>query len=88
MDLIGDKIFLGQTIEPAVARPLRSGPPPFSVGDKVKVVVSEEELRAMQQGHGGWNPKMAEVRLPIQLYDLLFNYYFFSILVRLVKFIE
>lgn len=40
---------------------MRSGPPPFSVGDKVKVVVTEEQLKAMQQGHGGWNPKMAEV---------------------------
>jgi hypothetical protein len=45
-----------------VARPARSGPPPFSVGDKVKVVVSEDQLKTLQQGHGGWNPKMAEVR--------------------------
>ncbi|XP_071805425.1 E3 ubiquitin-protein ligase MIB2-like isoform X1 [Asterias amurensis] len=32
----------------------------FSVGDKVKVILEEEVLKAMQEGHGGWNPKMAE----------------------------
>lgn len=34
----------------------------FSVGDKVKVIVDAERLREMQEGHGGWNPKMAEVK--------------------------
>lgn len=34
---------------------------PFSVGERVRVVVSVEELRTMQEGHGGWNHKMAEV---------------------------
>ena len=33
----------------------------FSVGDKVKVIVDADRLREMQEGHGGWNPKMAEV---------------------------
>lgn len=33
----------------------------FSVGDKVKVSVDAERLREMQEGHGGWNPRMAEV---------------------------
>ncbi|XP_065164682.1 E3 ubiquitin-protein ligase MIB2 [Atheta coriaria] len=51
---------LGQNIETAVALPSRQGPPPFSVGDKVQVIVSVEQLKFMQQGHGGWNPKMAE----------------------------
>ncbi|XP_071946064.1 E3 ubiquitin-protein ligase MIB2-like isoform X3 [Antedon mediterranea] len=32
----------------------------FNVGDKVKVVLQEDILKAMQEGHGGWNPKMAE----------------------------
>ncbi|XP_038075224.1 E3 ubiquitin-protein ligase MIB2-like isoform X1 [Patiria miniata] len=32
----------------------------FNVGDKVKVILEEEVLKAMQEGHGGWNPKMAE----------------------------
>ncbi|XP_022104151.1 E3 ubiquitin-protein ligase MIB2-like isoform X2 [Acanthaster planci] len=32
----------------------------FSVGDKVKVILEEDVLKAMQEGHGGWNPKMAE----------------------------
>lgn len=34
----------------------------FSVGDKVKVaVVDSDRLREMQEGHGGWNPRMTEV---------------------------
>lgn len=32
----------------------------FHVGDKVKVIVEdEEELKRLQAGHGGWNPRMA-----------------------------
>jgi hypothetical protein len=33
----------------------------FSVGDKVKIVLNVESFRQMQEGHGGWNQKMAEV---------------------------
>lgn len=34
---------------------------PYNVGDKVKVVVDDEdELKALQEGHGGWNPRMAQ----------------------------
>ena len=33
----------------------------FSVGDKVKIIVDADRLREMQEGHGGWNPRMAEV---------------------------
>lgn len=40
----------------------KHGPPPFGFGDKVKVKTSEEQLKKMQQGHGGWNPRMSEVR--------------------------
>lgn len=54
-------VFPGQNVEQTVVRPNRSGPPPFGVGDKVQVTVSVEQLKAMQQGHGGWNPRMAEV---------------------------
>ena len=33
----------------------------FNVGDKVKVVVTnEEELKLMQEGHGGWNSRMVQ----------------------------
>ncbi|KAL1116546.1 hypothetical protein AAG570_005018 [Ranatra chinensis] len=32
----------------------------FSVGDKVKVVVDVDTLRRLQEGHGGWNPRMVE----------------------------
>ena len=33
---------------------------PFKVGDKVKVIKNRHELRVMQTGHGGWNPKMGK----------------------------
>jgi hypothetical protein len=33
------------------------------VGDKVKVLMDVEALKQMQEGHGGWNPRMAEVSL-------------------------
>lgn len=36
---------------------------PFAVGERVRVAVSVDELRTMQDGHGGWNHKMAEVGL-------------------------
>jgi len=32
----------------------------FSVGDKVKVLMDVAMLRQMQEGHGGWNPKMGD----------------------------
>jgi hypothetical protein len=35
----------------------------FNVGDKVKVAMDVEVLKQMQEGHGGWNPRMAEVSL-------------------------
>ena len=35
----------------------------FNVGDKVKVVLDKEVLKVMQEGHGGWNSKMADVSL-------------------------
>lgn len=34
--------------------------PTFSVGDRVKVCLDKESLMKLQQGHGGWNPRMAE----------------------------
>ncbi|ETE63806.1 E3 ubiquitin-protein ligase MIB2, partial [Ophiophagus hannah] len=36
---------------------------PFQHGDKVKCLLDIDILREMQEGHGGWNPKMAEVGL-------------------------
>ena len=38
-------------------------PLPFTVGERVRVAVSVDDLRTMQEGHGGWNHKMAEVGL-------------------------
>uniref|UniRef100_A0A4W6BNH0 E3 ubiquitin-protein ligase MIB2 n=1 Tax=Lates calcarifer TaxID=8187 RepID=A0A4W6BNH0_LATCA len=32
----------------------------FQQGDKVKCLLEVDILRQMQEGHGGWNPKMAE----------------------------
>ena len=34
--------------------------PPFLVGERVRVNVSLQQLRTMQDGHGGWNHKMSE----------------------------
>nr|XP_008539262.1 PREDICTED: E3 ubiquitin-protein ligase MIB2 [Equus przewalskii] len=33
---------------------------PFQHGDKVKCLLDPDILREMQEGHGGWNPRMAE----------------------------
>ncbi|KAB1268415.1 E3 ubiquitin-protein ligase MIB2 [Camelus dromedarius] len=33
---------------------------PFQPGDKVKCLLDTDILRDMQEGHGGWNPRMAE----------------------------
>ncbi|CAG0880694.1 unnamed protein product [Cyprideis torosa] len=33
---------------------------PFCVGERVKVFLQTDELRVAQEGHGGWNPRMAE----------------------------
>lgn len=39
----------------------------FQQGDKVKCLLEVDILRQMQEGHGGWNPKMAEVLESSQL---------------------
>lgn len=39
----------------------------FQQGDKVKCLLEVDILRQMQEGHGGWNPKMAEVLESTQL---------------------
>ena len=33
----------------------------FKVGDKVRCDLDVEILKQMQEGHGGWNPRMGEV---------------------------
>lgn len=35
---------------------------PYIVGDKVRVSMDVNELKRIQEGHGGWNPRMADVR--------------------------
>ncbi|KAL1497179.1 hypothetical protein ABEB36_008179 [Hypothenemus hampei] len=52
--------ILGQQMDAQITRPPRCGPLPFGIGDKVQVSASVEQLKQMQQGHGGWNPRMAE----------------------------
>lgn len=37
-----------------------SGRPWFAIGDIVRVCLEREALMQLQQGHGGWNPRMAE----------------------------
>lgn len=54
--------FSGEPTEQIHALP----PCPFKVGNKVKVDMDPELLKVMQEGHGGWNPKMAEVSIRIK----------------------
>ena len=48
---------------PVAATPLETEKPlcQFKTGDYVKVDLELEILKALQEGHGGWNPKMALV---------------------------
>lgn len=80
--------LLGQNIDQPIPRPNRSGPPPFSVGDKVQVTVTVDQLKCMQQGHGGWNPRMAEVFVSFFPPKMLLISLSFSILEKSVEFIE
>jgi len=41
----------------------------FKIGDKVRVDLDVEVLKAMQEGHGGWHPKMADVCLYASSWD-------------------
>jgi hypothetical protein len=43
----------------------------FKAGDQVKVQLEVEIFRQMQEGHGGWNDQMAEVRRRLTI--LLFH---------------
>lgn len=54
--------ILGQTVEAHQTKYPQVQHPQFNVGDKVKVLLDVETLKVMQEGHGGWNPRMAEVR--------------------------
>lgn len=51
--------ILGQTVEAYSVNP-SAVKHQFNVGDKVKVLLDVEKLKVMQEGHGGWNPRMAE----------------------------
>lgn len=51
-------VFAGETVDASPAKDTHSM---YKVGDKVKVILEEEVLKPMQEGHGGWNPRMAEV---------------------------
>ena len=42
----------------------------FKVGDKVTVGLDVDVIRVMQEGHGGWNPKMAEVLVFCVLFQI------------------
>ncbi|XP_002067159.3 E3 ubiquitin-protein ligase MIB2 [Drosophila willistoni] len=49
---------LGQPEEQQPVAPMVK--PSFSVGDRVKVCLEVDALMKLQQGHGGWNPRMVE----------------------------
>lgn len=53
----------GQTEEQQPVVP--ASRPTYSVGDVVKVCLEKEALMKLQQGHGGWNPRMAEYLIKI-----------------------
>ena len=48
----------------------------FQQGDKVKCLLEVDILRQMQEGHGGWNPKMAEVFITPHFHT--YNSFFFE----------
>ena len=50
---------LGAAFEP----PPPTKPHEFQSGDRVKVQLDLEIFKMMQEGHGGWNDQMAEVRI-------------------------
>lgn len=52
-------LFLGEHAE--LQRQESADGHSFQQGDKVKCLLEVDILRQMQEGHGGWNPKMAEV---------------------------
>lgn len=66
--------YLLGTEQAVIPPPIRSGPAPFGVGDKVQAMVTVEELKAMQQGHGGWNQRMAEVN---NLFESVLNFFLY-----------
>lgn len=59
-------LYIGPNVEPNISRsegqPAQNVVRPclFNVGDKVQVAVEVAILKTMQQGHGGWNPRMAK----------------------------
>ncbi|XP_022251627.1 E3 ubiquitin-protein ligase MIB2-like [Limulus polyphemus] len=53
--------ILGQVVEAVASISPACHRPQFNVGDKVKVLLDVENLKLVQEGHGGWNPRMEEV---------------------------
>lgn len=53
----------GKKIEEACDETPQPDPCVFSIGEKVKVNVDAETLHRMQDGHGGWNPRMVDVSI-------------------------
>lgn len=51
---------LGESYEQQAGKGITSRHTTFNVGDKVKVSMAIEVLKEMQDGHGGWNPRMAD----------------------------
>ena len=55
--------FLLSTIYKGESVNQQSGVSPsvLNIGDKVRCTLDLEILKQMQEGHGGWNPRMADV---------------------------
>ena len=56
-------LFSGQVVDATSSKPTAGNHPRFNAGDKVQVLMDVETLKVMQEGHGGWNPRMAEVSI-------------------------
>lgn len=51
---------LGESFEQQAGKGISSRNTTFNVGDKVKVLTDIDVLKSMQEGHGGWNQRMAD----------------------------
>lgn len=56
-----------QTPEPVATGNTVSGTSNFAVGDRVRVQLEVEIFKMMQEGHGGWNDDMCEVKTTLAI---------------------
>lgn len=54
LPLLGEKIEVVDNVQ-------RTAPLTFLIGERVRVTVDSEVLKKLQEGHGGWNPRMTQI---------------------------